>query len=205
MPPDGRTRQTFITSVGSLPCAKYSHWPSGAQTGLCVCTPEAKNPGVSTAIRTASALVRSASHNGSPSPLVKYTRRLPSGDHEGAVEPWPRNGRGGPPVSGMSDFGAPASPACVNQTSPPSPVKPNALRIVGTLSGGRFLVRFTGAPPLTWLTQSASSPSRSATNATKLPSGEISAPPSVPSQSVKRENCALASGAPSTSDGRLTA
>ena len=55
-------------------------------------------------------------------------------------------------------------------------------------------MRLRKRPVPTWLTQRSNCPSRSARNATNFPSGEISAPASVPSQSVKRENCALASG-----------
>ena len=61
-------------------------------------------------------------------------------------------------------------------------------------SGGKSRVRLEKRPVPTWLSQMSNSPSRSARKATNFPSGEISAPSSVPSQSVKRVNWALASG-----------
>ena len=83
----------------------------------------------------------------------------------------------------------------LNQISAPSPEKPKDRSSAdGASSGGMSGVRLTNCPVPTWLTQRSNCPSRSARNATNLPSGEISASPSVPSQSVKREKCALASG-----------
>jgi hypothetical protein len=83
---------------------------------------------------------------GSPSPFLKYTRRVSSGDQDGAESPCPRNARALPPVNGMSHFGALESPACVNQISPPSPEKPMVLRMPGALKGGRSRVRLRKCP-----------------------------------------------------------
>ena len=63
-------------------------------------------------------------------------------------------------------------------------------------------MRFLKSPVPTCFSQRSNSPARSATKTTNVPSGEISAAPSVPSQSVKRENCALASGSSSSVIGR---
>ncbi len=154
----------------------------------------AKKPALSTTSSRGSALVRSAIEIGSPLPLVKYARRLSSGDQEGAAAPWPMNACGVPPVSGMRHFGALESPPSANQISLPSPQKPKVLTCPGGLSGGMSWVRLRKLPVPTCLTQRSICPARSALNATNFPSGEISAPASVPSQSVKKENCAPASG-----------
>ena len=55
----------------------------------------------------------------------------------------------------------------------------------------------------TWLSQTSNGPSRSARNATHLPSGETAAACSAPSKLVKRVNVALASGFSEASRGRL--
>ncbi len=69
-------------------------------------------------------------------------------------------------------------------------------------SGGKSRVRLEKRPVPTWLNQRSNLPSRSARKATNFPSGEISAPSSVPSQSVKRVNWALARGFSNAVTGR---
>src|SRR5262249_44487305 len=133
VPPGGLPPQMPMPPNWFWPWAEEIPCPSCDQTGLWLCCPVEKNPCVSTSIRCASPAVRFARYNGSPSPLLKYTSCLSSGDHEGAVAPrsmdvpeWPRNARGVPPVTGIFHFGALASPSpcSVNQTSPLSPEKP---------------------------------------------------------------------------------
>src|ERR1051326_2567618 len=107
--------------------------------------------------------------------------------------PSPMNGRGVPPIRSINSSGLLS--AGLNQIADPLPEKPS-FRTIDPLgvSGGKSRVRLEKRPVPTWLTQISNSPSWSARNGTNFPSGEISAPSSVPSQSVKRVNRALASG-----------
>ena len=103
------------------------------------------------------------------------------------LAPSPRNARGVPPIRSINSSGFPS--AGLNQIDAPSPEKPS-FRTMNPLaaSGGKFRERLEKRPVPTWLSQISNSPSRSARKATNFPSGEISAPSSVPSQSVKRVN-----------------
>src|SRR5215470_6613169 len=94
-----------------------------------------------------SAPERSATNNGSPGALFKYTRRAPSEDHEGALLPSPMNERMAPPIIGRRILGNPASPDSLNQISEPSPENPKLRRIFPSgLSGGTLSVRFRKSP-----------------------------------------------------------
>ena len=144
--------------------------------------------------------LRSATNIGSQS-QVWYTRRLPSGDQATLTAVSLRKTRGAPPVSPVSGkrrrrpVGPPPS-----QISDPSAEKP-------TLRAGTFVVvharREIDETPGTDLAQpDVEGPSRSAMKATNLPSGEMAASCSVPSQLVKRVNRALASGLSTDGGGR---
>ena len=106
-----------------------------------------------------------------------------------------RKARGGPPRTGILICAIAGPVSKLNQISAPSPEKPNFLK-AGPLDciGEISAVRLRNFPLPTWLSQMSNWPSLSATKATNFPSGEISAPPSEPPQSVKREKVGLASG-----------
>src|SRR5688572_22191692 len=108
---------------------------------------------------------------------------MPSGDQAGASDFSPRNGRGCPPRRGMSIFasvrGETDDGCCarasvgLNQISAASPEKPKERRkVLGESSGGLSWVRFVGFQVPSGLTQRSNWPSRSARNATNLPSDE---------------------------------
>ena len=94
---------------------------------------------------------------------------------------------GVPPLEGMSIGGCP-SPG-LNQISLPSPENPS-FRTMNPLdaSGGMSEVRLENTPVPTRVCQMSNLPLRSARKATNSPSGEISAPSSVPSQFTRSVN-----------------
>ena len=94
---------------------------------------------------------------------------------------------------------------CQTEISAPSPENPKFRKKVvdrGGSRGGPPRVRLVKLPVPIRLSQRSNCPSLSAANATKVPSGEISAAPSAPSQSVSLEKCALASGFSGAAAGR---
>ena len=98
-PPDGRMRQTSI-SIGRLRVRGRSRSTGRLATrpdSGCAATPlQARGSG---GRRRRCGRRRTADRRPR---LLKYTRRVPSGDQAGAVASSLRNGRGVPPVSGMS-------------------------------------------------------------------------------------------------------
>ena len=114
--------------------------------------------------------------------------RLPSGDGATDTVRSFKKGRGGPPVNGMTRVRPEGAES--NMISDPSAEKVTLLTGPLPLRASLPFVRLMNRPVPTCVRKTSGGPSRSETNATNLPSGEIAASYSALSKSVKRTNVA---------------
>ena len=192
-PPDGRMRQISISSDRRHARARSRSTGRRVTRPDCGCAPVLEVFAVLSSQIWRALRRCGRRQTADRRPSLKYTIRVPSGDHAMVLGVLAQEGLR---RAAYQRHERPALPGLPSEPDvgpvPRKPEIPGTSAIVSCVRAAG--VRLTKRPVPPGSARRRTRPSRSARNATNLPSGEMSASTSAPSQSVKRVNWAFASG-----------